>query len=628
MRKISVFITIFIIFFAFELKSQKSIKTISALKCRSSYKFSNEWQYLSSDLYLLNPQKFSNLINDAARNMSRSSRRKRGKNTEKLQALFIQAQIKNMRFLGGDVIYPIYNFKISQNKKYASVETGDTEVVRLIDNLPLATTGDVIDAEISGEAITQNTANQFLRVIAMQLQNLAKLQVPNVAMLDLIGEMGRYIESKTAGKQYKFSSTIRLYEGQDFDRKLHSINVFVFVPYFMNDVEIQQDKLQEFIDTDNNQIVNKKTLASIIPYTKYPLIVVVNYKSRYNSQLVVGDQINFDYLNERKLKITDAHAKELLNRTSYEQELKLIDYLTVFADLKLQINNYKLNKSSDVNSDQSKILFNILRLYRNLLKMKGIRMVQYANNSEFKNEFLPKYESAINTAGLYLNAQNTLTNIKKVGEFMENTQQKQMLKKDGEEEILRLLYSIKIPDNQKNSEQAKDLRQLIYDVEMQLFANEYEAIIDDISALPLTDEGLQEKKRIENLVGNTYCKKCKSELAKALEKYSKKYSENEKNKLIIENEKIKQKAVGVLFNVLEKEKKLNQKLAADSTSSINKLMSRELAKLNELIKQTQSLMEVDVAKLSADELKEQNSMLEACIRRLKTGFNTLTQSVD
>ncbi len=612
-------------FAAYGLQGQKSIKTVAALKQRSPYKFSNEWQYLSSDLYLLHANKFSNLLNDVVHTSSK--RRKKGKNSEKLQSLFIQAQIKNMRFFGGDVVYPIYNFKVTQDKKYTTVETGNTEVVRLIDNLPLSATGDVIDAEISGEAITQNNANRFLKVIAVQLQNLSKVKTPNVAILDLIGEMGRYIESKTTGKQYKFSSTIRLYEGQDFDRKLHSINVFVFVPFSDKEPEIDGTKLQQFLNTEENPSLNKKKLISLIPYNEYPIILVANYKSRYNSQLVVGDQINFDYLNERKLKIQDAHKKELLNKTSYEQELKLIDYLTVFADLKLKINKYKLNKSNDVNSDQSDNLFDILRVYRNILKMRAIRIAQFSNNSEFKNEFLPKYESVVRSSGLYLNAQNTLTNIKKVGEFMENPNRNKQLEKEGEENILRLLYSVKIPDKQKNSEQAKDLRRLIYDIELQLFEHEYLPIIEDIGNLPLTEEGIQEKERIENIVGNTYCTKCKQELAKAMDNYSKKYQENERNKLIQENEQIKQKAVGALFKALEQEKKIQAKLQEDSTSSVNGLIKMELTKLQDIIKHTKELLETDNSKLNMEGLKEQNFMLQAYIKKLESGFKTLTNNM-
>ncbi len=628
MRKNIVFVICIIIFATVYANSQTSIKTIPALKQRSSYNFSNEWQYLSSDLYLLNQQQFSDLLNDIVVINSGGRRKRKKHNPEKLQSLFIQAQLKNIRFFGGDVVYPIYNFKISQDKDYTTVETGNTEVVRLIDNLPLVTTNDVIDAEIKGEAITQNNANKFLRVIALQLQNLAKVKTPNIAILDLIGEMGKYIESSTTGKQYKFSSTIRLYEGQNFDRRLHSVNAFVFVPSTVNEIDLKSNDLKTYVDTSSNPILNKKKLAQLIPYKKYPMIVIANYKSRYNSQLAVGDQINFDYLNERKLKIADAHKNELINKTSYDQELKLIDFLTVFADLKLKINNYKLNKSNDVNSDQSKILFNILRTYRNLLKIRNIRIAQFQNNSEFKNEFLPKYESVITSAGLYLNEQNTLTNVKKVGEFMENQNKNQLITKIGEEEILRLLYSLKIPDSERNSEQARDLRRLIYDLESNLFEEEYVSMITGINSLPTNEEGLQEKERIENVAGNTYCQKCKQELAKALENYKKRYQENEKNKLIQENDKIRQNAMTVLFKAANSKKVVEKKLASDSTSNVNNLINMELIKLNEIVDKTSAILKTDNRKLDTEALKEENFMLVAYTKRIKTGFETLLLNCD
>jgi hypothetical protein len=208
--------------------------------------------------------------------------------------------------------------------------------VRLIDNLPLNESNEVIDAEINGEAITQKNTNEFLKLIGKQLQNLSSLSKPNMAILDLIGELGKYIESKTAGKQYKFSSTIRLYEGQEFDKRLHSVNVFVFVPSSINKVNIYSSALENYVDITENPEVNQEILGKLLRYKKYPTIVVANYKSRYNSQLVIGDQINFDYLNKRKLKIQNAFQNELINETTYDQELKLIEFLEIFADLKLK----------------------------------------------------------------------------------------------------------------------------------------------------------------------------------------------------------------------------------------------------------------------------------------------------
>jgi hypothetical protein len=97
-------------------QSQTTIKTITALKQKSSYPFSHEWQYLSSDLYLLNAQKFSDLLNDIASLNSNGKRRRKKLGSEKLQSLFIKANIKNLKFFGGDVVYPIYSFRVSEIK--------------------------------------------------------------------------------------------------------------------------------------------------------------------------------------------------------------------------------------------------------------------------------------------------------------------------------------------------------------------------------------------------------------------------------------------------------------------------------------------------------------------------------
>ena len=209
------------------------------------------------------------------------------------------------------MLYPIYNFKVTETKENTIVETGNSEVVRLIDNLPLNESNEVIDAEITGEAITDKNSNEFLRLIGAQLQNLSNTSKPNVSVLGLVGELGKFIESKATGNQYKFSSTIRLYEGQDFNKRLHSINIFVLSPSSVSKVNLMADNLLNFMDTSSNPQINQSLLDKMISYKKYPMIVTVNYKSRYNSHPVIGDQINYDYLAERKLKIQNAYQNEL-----------------------------------------------------------------------------------------------------------------------------------------------------------------------------------------------------------------------------------------------------------------------------------------------------------------------------
>ena len=615
--------------FVFQATSaQTTIKTITALKQKSSYPFSQEWQYLSSDLYLLNAQKFSNLLNDISAINSSGKRKKRKLSKEILQSLFIKAKIKNIRFFGGDVVYPIYSFKVTENKDYTTVETGNIEVVRLIDNLPLNESNEVIDAEISGEAITQKNTNEFLKVIAKQLQGLSQISKPNTAILDLLGELGKYIESKTTGKQYKFSSTIRLYEGQEFDKRLHSVNVFVFAPSTVTTVNIIANSLKLYIDSAENPQINQETIARMVKYKKYPMIVVANYKSRYNSQLVIGDQINFDYLSKRKLKIQNAYQNELINKTTYNQELKLIEFLEIFADLKLNISNYKLNLKNNITNDYSKNLFLILKIYRDLLKTKQLRLIQFYDNSEFENEFLPKYESVITTAGLYLNEKNSLTNIKEVAELIERSKnQNQNWTTEAEENNLRLLYSVKIPESEIRSEQAKELNRLIYKSEQTLFNKVYSTVIAKVNKLETNEAGLQEKGKVENQSGNTYCKKCKDELSKALNNYNLRYQANEKNKLIQKNDSIKQSAISVLFTVLTKKNCIDLSLQKDSTSAFNDLILLELDKLEEIIDETRKSLKQDTKQIDIHQLKEQNSMLEAYIRRLKTGFANLCKNV-
>lgn len=128
------------------IAAQETIKTLTVLKKKANYTFSADWQYLSTDLYLSNASKFSQLLNDIAKINANQKIKKLKEET--LQSLFIRAKIKNVKFFGGDVVYPIYNFKVSESNNNTTVETGNVEVVRLIDNLPLNESNEVIDAEI------------------------------------------------------------------------------------------------------------------------------------------------------------------------------------------------------------------------------------------------------------------------------------------------------------------------------------------------------------------------------------------------------------------------------------------------------------------------------------------------
>jgi hypothetical protein len=612
-----------------DLYAQETIKTITAFKQKANYTFSADWQYLSTDLYLMNSNKFSQLLID----IGKASMGKKNKklNEESLQSLFIKAKIKNLKFFGGDVVYPIYNFKVTEDKGTVTVETGNIEVIRLIDNLPLNESNEVIDAEISGEAITEKNSNDFLRLIGTQLQNISKVTTTNVAILSLVGELGKFIESKTGGTHYKFNSTIRLYDGQDFNKKLHSVNIFVLAPSSMNSIDIMPENIKTYLDTTSNPQIDQAILGKMLNFKKYPMIVTVNYKSRYNSHPVIGDQINYEYLSERKLKIQNAYQNELINKSTYNQELKLIEFLEIFSDFKLNINNYKLNLKNNITNDYSKNLFVILKIYHNLLNIKKMRVAEFIDNPEFKEEFLPKYESVINTAGMYMNENNALANVKGTAELLSSNINFVQMANQNElcENNLRVLYSANVPDGEEKSQMAADLYKLRADLEKAYFAKTFSQVIKQINNLATDDAGFKAKERIEADFGDTYCKTCKTELTTALKNYNSRYQNARIVILKKDYEEINQQATSLVFSVLEKRKCIDKFVTAkaDSLSPYKDLLNIEINKIDTLVKETLETLKIDIGSMDAQQLKEQNDLLGAYVKRLETGIANICKRV-
>jgi len=104
--------------------------------------------------FLLNADRFSTLINEldfATIKPKKNRRKKLSIEEEQLEYLFITASLKNVKFFGdNDITYPLYNFQISRDKdnKYQTLVSDNIDFVRIIDNLPLYSMHDYIDAEI------------------------------------------------------------------------------------------------------------------------------------------------------------------------------------------------------------------------------------------------------------------------------------------------------------------------------------------------------------------------------------------------------------------------------------------------------------------------------------------------
>ncbi len=605
--------------------AQESIKTFAAYKQKVNFEFSSEWQYLSTDLYLLNADKFTYLINQIATTSS-GKKKKRGGN-DYITSLFIQAKIKNVKFFGGDVVYPIYSFQIKKDDKYTAQIADNAGVIRLIDNLPLTTSKDYIDAEISGDIISNNNKNQFILLVAKQMQNISRFSQPNTAVFELIGELGKFLESRTTQKQYKFSSTIRLYEDQDFNRRLHSINIFVFIPSSMEKITVTTGNLSNYLNSENPQI-NQKKLRQLITFRRYPMMVVVNYKSRYQSEAVIGDQIDYEYIAERKRKMSNAYKNELINEQTYTFENELIQYLELFVRLKLDINNYSLNKQNKITDDFRKNIFVIMQDYRKMLDYKNVKERQYFNNSGFNDEFKEKYESVLNTAKIYLASDNDLKNIKDVLNIIyRNTGQDNLLRDSAQmEHDLKLLHAINFPESEKQSLEARLVQKNIQDTEKQLYNTRFLPLVNKLYSMPLDDENFKKLSEYSKRASYTNCTLCRQKLSSAVNNYTQGYQKLQKSKILELNETEKQESLSLLFEYLKKKNCIEKNLKSinqDNKPEFFSLFETEYKRFKGFLSTLSDLVKTDAENSSIETIKEQNESMRSYRKKIITSYQNI-----
>ncbi|OQY03958.1 MAG: hypothetical protein B6I20_03980 [Bacteroidetes bacterium 4572_117] len=612
-----------------KLHAQVTIKTLPVYKKTIDYNFSSEWQYLSTDLYLFNTDKFNRLVNKVAvSGKSKSGRKRKKKQEETIQSLFIKAKIKDIKFFGGDLLYPIYNFKITKDENYSTQISSTIEVIRLIDNLPLLSSKDFVEAEISGQIITKKNSDDFMRLIAKQLQNISQYSKPNVAILDLIGEIGKFIESKTTGTQYKFSSTIRLYEDQNFNKKLHSLNIFAFVPSTVSKVNVLASGLTDYLDNTKNPVVNQKKLKQLINFRTHPLIVIANYKSKYNTQPVIGDQINFDYIAERKLKVGNAYRNELINKETYVQESALIAYLELFVSLKLNINNYKLNKQNKITDDFSKNIFVIMQDYRRLVDLKTQREIEYSKNPVFQSEFKEKYKTVMSSANIYLETEQDLKNIRDIMAVVRRQEKQLNTKPDSAqmEADLKILYSVTFPESELGSAEAQIVNNCIQKTEYLLYTSEFLELIGLVNDMGTEPENISQRNVYGNHASLTNCKLCSEKLNESLKTYTKKYKKHQKSIAGKKNELQKQKAIGLLFKMIRKKNNIEKNISilkSDSIPEYFSLFEMEFNKFRNYISCLNDIVRTDIKDFSIEAILEQNEEIETLIKNTDLSYVNL-----
>jgi len=170
---------------------------------------------------------------------------------EQIKNILVTSKLQGLGDLD-KITYPLFNFivKTDANGKY-KIQTSDPEVIRIVDNVPVSSINDYLGAEIKVQIFSDKNKKEIYNFISTQLDIVSSLASANTsaAALKVVGEVSNLMKKNAAGKQYEFSSTIRFYEEQDFDRNIHSMSIFTFQPSFYFNNGFDTTKLSAYMDT-------------------------------------------------------------------------------------------------------------------------------------------------------------------------------------------------------------------------------------------------------------------------------------------------------------------------------------------------------------------------------------------
>ena len=541
-------------------KSQDIVEVNQEYKQNTDYKFNSEWHYLSTDLYLFNGLKFQDLLYQ----LYPLSGKKKKNPANELQNILITAKIDGTSL--GNLTYPIYNFKVDNSSAEIKTFTADSyEAVRIIDNLPLSgMSGKKVEAAINVEIITAEKSNKVFDFVAEQLSQISSYSTPLSATKTLVGELGNLIKTKTGNQEYKFSSTIRLYEEQDFNKRISSIAIYSFIPSHTKTANIDTTEISKLIKQPNIEI-NRKLLSEIVKCENYPFMVAVNYRSKYVSEPVVGDETTHETVEARLQKVKKAYDSQLLSQDIYRQEIKLIDFLKQFVQLKNNINNYLLNYRNKTTEDFSGFYYNILNDYLSLNNIYNDRLKEFSKDPIFVNEFKSLYENILTNSDVYFDAENNLKNIKNIAKEMykQKNNASQKFNAQENEKTLATLHSIQFSTKKPLPQHILELNNIISTIENQQYKNIFADNVNKLNNMQPSEQANTFCEKLKTEINATYCQTCREKATVAVSEYAKREEEANRKIALSKAENTKNAAGDMIFNLLEKEQTINKHFAND-----------------------------------------------------------------
>lgn len=526
MKNLSLF-ALFLLLAISSLAQTSSIKTRKIFQYQINSPLSDEYQYLSTELYLFQADQFTKLVNELKSNQRKNPWFLKKVVEDRIEYLMITANIKDIKYFGGDLIYPIYSFQASEpNKDGIKIFVDDNqEVIRIFDNLPLNPTRNAIDADIKGEIITQSTKDRILNIIADQLINISEVPSPTAASLAVIKEFGRFMKLSAGKNMYKFNSTIRLYEGQDFSRQFYSLDIYTFIPSHQKSEDLTSPTLQNYLSSNENPEINRTKLEELIQYSEYPWFVVVNYKSRYKSEEILTDDITSESISKLRVKIRKKFEDGTIpSQSAYIQEIKLLDYLEEFVEFKTQVNTYRLNEKNQITQDISKILFLVAEAYAKMQRSLSNREMEFKNDQTYQNSFREKYQDILGKADLMLELNQPLKNIRDLYTCINPQIKTLMAITPAEaEQQLRVLHQFVIPEDKTQKEISLTIQKKISEHESLVYQQNFEKLILQLKNQINLSEGIVIRDQLISQIKNSNCASCRSEVRTALEAFNQRY---------------------------------------------------------------------------------------------------------
>ncbi|RDC65109.1 hypothetical protein [Adhaeribacter pallidiroseus] len=632
MKKVtySLLLTWLFINYGFSANAQNGIETRLGYSYNDKYAFTDEWQYLSTDIYLFNGNKFTRVINELRTGAGRDKKNYK----QELEYLLITAQLKNLKLFGNEsIVYPLYNFYVKNDNKELTAQVSDNiDVIRIIDKMPLSSTGKSIDATIEAKAIADNASEQVFNMVALQLQNIANLTAsPSGALMSLVGEFGKLLGSSSRKTEYKFSSTIRLYEGHNFDTRLHSVRVYALVPPDVKNVVIKSAKANELLANSSNGLDRRK-LETVFDYKDYPYLVVANYKSLYKTDVLSGNEINTELIEKRKQKINNAHDAGLVNDETFKQEMYFIEFLRTFADLKQSLNDYKLNYKNNISEVNSKSLFSVIQNYRALKTVQRVREREFTKNTTYQNIFRPEYASIVNSAELYLDADHNLKNSKDLVLTLLELENdgKNVANVPKREAYLTKLHSVDLPgrDFLSATIEGESITRIIAELENQQYREVFEKETNRLTEAEASEETLNLRTNLTEKASATKCYLCRDYVKTAITNYDTRYESYRLKQALEHNNVLQATANKKSLEYLKKKYCIETNIKSKYTAEGN--LPPHIVQLternNELIKQVEQLNQLlkqkpDEKKLDA--LLDYNTQLNQFLIKLDEGYSTI-----